>query len=186
MEILLRKHAIQIIVIIMAAMGLFGQCRAGDFDKQEYSSNLGVDLIAVKQGYVPDSDGGPESWVSLQITNRHSNATAFIHDIGGIIEPSQDCAYSTTSFPIDPNHTTFPIALEPGMIAGVNQLELVMGLPSWVRFPNDANVPTDKQHWPVLSHVCLKTADRAPLKYPITGPVVPLAGPPETLRQSRR
>ena len=179
---------LSVAAVIIAGLSLYGTCRAGGFETTEYRTTLRTELIPAIQGY-QSGQKEPANYVGVTITNLHRYDSAVINDIGGVISKTGDCSYSTRIFKIIPEETEFPIILEPGHIAGPNQLELVVQIPKSLSFPEtaygDSPRDTDGRGWE-LSYICFRTADVEPIKHPIVGPVAPLLTPPEKLRESRK
>ena len=179
---------ISVAALILAAISLYGTCRAGGFETSEYRTNLRTELIPI----IPSHEGAEEdgvNYVALTISNLHRYDNAVINDIGGVIDETGDCWYSTKMFKIIPEETEFPIVLRPGHIAGGNQLGLVLQISQSLTFPETryrdtvTNSYGSRRH---ITHVCFKTADEEPVRYPIVGPAIPLPGPAEVFRESRK
>ena len=179
---------LSIVAVIIAGASLYGTCRAGGFESTEYRTTLRTELIPAIQAY-ESGQKEPANFVGVTITNPHRHDSAVINNIGGVVSKTGDCSYSTRTFKIIPEDTEFPIILEPGHIAGSNQLELVVQIPKSISFPESAygDIPKiSREGTREITHICFRTADEEAIKYPIVGPVVPLAGSPEQLRESRK
>ncbi len=182
-------YLVSTIAMSIALATFIGDCRAGAFEEPEYKTTLKVELLPLLAAYQRMNAEEPQNFVSLTITNIHRLDTAVINDIGGVVDESGECIYSVGIFKILPQETRFPIVLKPGHIAGVNQLELVVQIPNNLPFPEEAyrvSLPEVSAAPWRLNSICLRTADERPIKYPILGPVVPLTGPPDILRESRK